>query len=235
MNPKARPAPTRTQRRGELRRRQLIEAARELLVEREIDGISLEDIARRADIPVASAYHFYPTKLAVFAATATQLGSEIAAELRRPLPAARIRRWEDVLTMSIDRAVRYYARNPATGRLLIDPKSPAEIKLADRMNDRSLGILLEEMIGRHFVLPAIRDRARVFFHAVEIVDLMFLLSMIQEGRITRDMVAHARIAGIAYLREFLPRTLPRRNSSRARKLTDDSTTAKPKPLYRARR
>lgn len=213
MHPRPTAQPSRTQRRGELRRRQLIEATRELLVEREIDDISLEAIARRAGIPVASAYHFYPTRLAVFAATAAQLGSEIADVLRRPLPAARVRRWEDVLTLSIERAVRYYARSPATGRLLIDPKSPAEIKLADRRNDRSLGLLLEEMIGRHFALPAIEDRARVFFHAVEIVDLMFLLSMIQSGRITREMVKHARIASIAYLREFLPRRLARRRAA----------------------
>jgi AcrR family transcriptional regulator len=203
-----------TQRRGELRRLQLVDAASELLERYEIDEISLQLVAQHAGIPVASAYHFYPDKTALFIATAKRYSEDFGTILERPYRLARTASWEDVLRIAIDRAVRYYKAHPATGRLLIDGKAPAEIKLADRMNDRSLGALLETVLDRYFVLPRFAERATVFFHAVEIVDLMFLLSMIRSKRITPRMVVHARTACFAYLREFLPATLPRRPQRR---------------------
>jgi AcrR family transcriptional regulator len=207
----ARTRPTRaphTQRRGEERRRRLVDAAAELLADREIDAISLEDVARRAGIPVTSAYHFYGDKLSLLAALAARYGEDFERILQRPLPVGRVKRWENVLELLIDRAVRYYAEHPAARKLLIDGKAPAEIKLADRLHDRAIGSLLESVLARHFELPEFPDRSAVFYHAVEIVDLMLQMSVIRSGRITPFMVRHARIASIAYLREFLPGSLP---------------------------
>lgn len=198
-----------TQRRGEERRRQLIDAACALLEEHELDEISLEDVARRAGIPVASAYHFYADRNAVFAAAASRFGEAFAELLQRPYPSRSVESWEDVMVAAIRRAVRYYSAHPAARRLLIDGKVPPEIKLADRVHDQSLGALLETIVDRHFRLPQFPDRSMVFYHAVEIVDLMFLLSMMRWQRITPKMVEHAIAACLAYLRVFLPGKLPR--------------------------
>jgi AcrR family transcriptional regulator len=199
-----------TQRRGEERRQRLIEAAAALLADLELNEISLEDVARRAQIPTASAYHFYKDKHALLIALAAAYGEEFARLLRRPLPAAKINCWEDVLNLQITRAVRFYAANPAARKLLIDGKVPADIKLADRVHDREIGAILEATVAAHFELAQTAEQTAVFYHGVEIVDLMLQLSMIHSRRITAEMVRHARIASIAYVREFLPATLPRK-------------------------
>ena len=199
----------RTQKRGEERRQRLLDSAASLLAKREIAEISLEDIARNADIPVTSAYHFYPDKHRLLAALAAHYGEAFEQIVTKPLPAAQIQRWEDVIERLIDRAVRYYKDNPAARKLLIDGKSPSEIKLADRIHDRAIGALLEAAIARHFVLPEFAERSDVFYHAVEIVDVLLQVSVIRFGRITPTMVRHARIGSVAYLREFLPSALPK--------------------------
>jgi hypothetical protein len=76
-------------------------------------------------------------------------------------------------------------------------------------HDREIGSLLEAAIARHFVLPEFAERSDVFYHAVEIVDVLLQVSVIRFGRITPTMVRHARIGSVAYLREFLPSVLPR--------------------------
>lgn len=201
------------QRRGELRRRQLLDSACRLLADRDLPQISLEDVARHAGIPVASAYHFYPDRIALFAAAARRYGEAFAALFARPIPARRVRRWEDIVSVGLERAIRFYNRNPAARKLLADPRSPPEIKLADRVNDQSLGSVIEATFERHFVLPRVAERSRVFYHTVEIADLMMLLSVMQTGRITREMLRHAHIACCAYLREFIGAELPARASS----------------------
>jgi len=50
----------------------------------------------------------------------------------------------------------------------------------------------------------------VFFYTTEIVDLMFMLSVNKHGRITDEMAEEAKRAGVAYLRQYLPEFLPRR-------------------------
>ena len=199
----------RTQKRGEERRQRLLGSAASLLARREIAEISLEDIARDADIPVTSAYHFYPDKHRLLTALAARYGEAFERIVLKPLPAAQIERWEDVIARLIDRAVRYYRDNPAARKLLIDGKTPSDIKLADRIHDRAIGALLEAAIARHFVLPEFPERPDVFYHAVEIVDVLLQVSVIRFGRITPTMVRHARIGSVAYLREFLPSALPR--------------------------
>jgi len=73
-----------------------------------------------------------------------------------------------------------------------------------------LGKLYEQHVEHFFVLPPIADRSRIFFRAVEIADLMFSLSVIEHGTITRAMCAEADRAGIAYLESYLTTGLPRR-------------------------
>ena len=199
----------RTQKRGEERRQRLLDSAASLLAKREIVDISLEDIARNADIPVTSAYHFYPDRHRLLAALAARYGEAFEQIVSKPLPAAQIKCWEDVIERLIDRAVRYYKENPAARKLLIDGKTPSEIKLADRVHDRALGSLLEAAVARDFVLPDFPERPDVFYHAVEIVDVLLQLSVIRFGRITPAMVRHAKIGGVAYLRAFLSIALPR--------------------------
>jgi AcrR family transcriptional regulator len=199
-----------TQRRGEVRREQLMDAACALLERQEIEEISLEDIASRAGVPVASAYHFYRDRNALFGAVVMRYGEHFTELLRRPLPAAKIHGWQDIMALSIHRAVRYYAANPAARKLLIDGKTPPHLKLLDRATDRSLGALMEEQIAARFELPELPERQAVFFHAVEIVDLMLQISVIQWRKITPRMEEHARIASVAYLEQFIPKQLPRR-------------------------
>jgi AcrR family transcriptional regulator len=193
----------RTQKRGEERRQRLLDSAASLLTEREIADISLEDIARNAGIPVTSAYHFYPDKHGVLAALAARYGEAFEQIVTKPLPPAHIRRWEDVVEKLIDRAVLYYKQNPAARKLLIDGKTPSEIKLADRIHDRTLGSLVETAITRQFTLPEFPERTDVFYHAVEIIDVLLQVSVMSYGRITTAMARHAKIACIAYLREFI--------------------------------
>ena len=199
-----------TQRRGQQRREALMDSAACLLATREISDISLEDIARAARIPVASAYHFYSDRNALFAALAARLSEHIARVIDAPYRAAQRRDWHTLVTTAIRRATRHYANHPAARKLLLDGKTPAEIKLAERLRDQSLGKLMEGILERHFELPVFNERTAVFFHVVEIADLLLQLSVMQHRRITPLMERHACIACIAYLQAFLPTELPPR-------------------------
>lgn len=201
-----------TQARGRVRRRKLLDAARSELDEREIGDVTLQGIAKRADIPLSSAYHFYENKNVLFAALATELGTEVAEILAQPYQSEGIDTWEDIVDDFIDRGVVWCSNNRSARQLLIGGKTSPDIKLSGRINDKRLSQNIEQAFSQHFELPNLPNRSNKFFYFTEIVDLMLSLSEIYHGNIVNEMIDEAKIASKAYLATFLPKILPRKSS-----------------------
>lgn len=198
----------RTQERGRARRAILVEASRALLREREIDEISLTDVAEAAGIPKSSAYHFFSHVLEVFEAAASDMEAEIHEDLDS-LSVADCTDWRQAVTRFVGRGAAYFNANRDAMQLLIGPKTPSAIKLKDRQNDFAVAGQLRDGVSRHFELPELADTPEIFFRAIEIADLFFGLSVIRHGRITEAFTDEAARATCAYLSLYLPVVLPR--------------------------
>jgi AcrR family transcriptional regulator len=198
------------QARGLERRRRLLESARTLLGSHELDALTLSDVAAHAHVPKGSAYFFYADIGALYAALQAVHQQELMATLQQPIRKP-IRRWQDVIVALNARGMTYYIKNPAARQLQIGPKTSPDLKLRDRRSDERLGKLYEQQVAAFFMLPPLPERARIFFRAVEIADLMFSLSVIEHGTITRALCAEADRACIAYLESYLTPNLPRRS------------------------
>ena len=197
------------QARGIERRRKLLDSARVLLSSRELDALTLSDVARHAKVAKGSAYFFYSDIEDLYAKLQTAQHEELIEILRQPVR-QRVRRWQDMVSVLNARGMEYYAANPAARQLQIGPKTSPMLKMRDRQSDVALGSLYENHIDTYFVLPDLPERSRVFFRAVEIADLMFSLSVLECGTITPAMCAEADRAAIAYLESYLSPSLPRR-------------------------
>lgn len=199
--------------RGIERRHKLLAAARELLETRELDTISLGDVAAQADVPKGSAYHFYSDIKDLYSALLAEIEEEMLVEHRAPITPAP-QSWQDVIRIMIERGARYFERDAAARQLLIGPKTPPELKMQDRRSDLALGKVFEEQVAAAFELPSLEHRSVIFFRALEIVDLMFCLSMIEHKCITQEMRQEAIRAANAYLESYFSRKLPRRRQRR---------------------
>ena len=198
----------RTQERGRTRRAVLVEAARKLLRARELDEISLTDIAEEAGIPKSSAYHFFSHVLEVFEAAASDMESELLDYLEQ-LSTEGCTDWRQVTNLFMGRGAAFFNSNRDAMQLLIGPKSPSAIKLKDRQNDFAIAGQLKDQISSHFQLPELADTPEIFFRGIEIADLFFGLSVIRHGHITKEFDSEAARATCAYLSLYLPTVLPR--------------------------
>lgn len=198
--------------RGIERRRLLLESARALLAERDLDQVSLRDVATRAGVPKSSAYHFYADMQAVYAALLVLVQNELIAVLAQPLR-GRFETWQAVVTTLTKRGAAFYMANPAARQLQIGPKTPPALKLYDRQSDIAIARLYEEHVASVFELPPLANRSRLFYRAIEIADLIFCLSMLEHGALTKDMCHEADRAASAYLAIYLPAVLAHRNAA----------------------
>ena len=198
-----RKAPSATRKRGRERRKLLLKATYELLCVRPVEDVSFRDIADKAGIPEGSAYHFFANRFDVFSALAKELSDQFIEAHRRKVPPSRRKSWQALAEHMVDVGAKVYAKNPAARQLLIGGKTPPEVKQADRINDRAVGNVMYEVFAEHFELPDSDEMRSAFYYFIEITDLIFTLSVIENGEITPAMLAEAKRAGIGYLGTYL--------------------------------
>ena len=199
-----------TQERSIKKRDQLLDAAKELLGELSPEEISLAEISARAGVPVGSAYHHFANANALFTALAARFAVELDDALSRPYTREEADSWQAIVRTAVKRATTLYNDRPDYRELILGGKAPAEIKLSDRQNDEAIGHILLEALEQHFEVPEFPRRIEILFYAVEIADLMFMLSQMRFGEITTLMRDEAQLAMVTYLRAYLPETLPRK-------------------------
>jgi AcrR family transcriptional regulator len=192
---------------GLARRQLLLKSARKMLRTTPLADLSLGEVAKRAKVPKGSAYFFYEDINALCASLVVVLDLELQAVLREPLR-EKINSWEDIVIILMKRGGKFLQDDPAACQLLIGKDAPPSLKLIDRANDVVLGRVVEEHIASRFELPDMPDRPKLFFRAVAVADLMFSLSMIEYGKITKEYADEGCRAAVAYLGSYIPRSLP---------------------------
>ena len=194
--------PPRTRAPGRLRRQQLLDAAYELLCEQDIEDVSFRDIADRAGVPEGSAYHFFANRFDVFAELAATLNDKFAEAHERAVPAAKRESRRALVEHMVEIGARIYAKTPPARQLFIGGKTPLEVKQAERRNDRDVAEAMHRSFSRYFEIADSDEVRNAFYYFIEITDLMFSLSVVDNGKITPKMLDEAKRAGVAYLETY---------------------------------
>ena len=133
----------------------------------------------------------------------------------RPLRRRDLRSSQALLECVIDRAARFHGTHPVAAKLTISGETPPELKRIDREADRERARTFLGLLEEHFVLPRVPHRERVVYFVAEIIDLSFMLSMNEAGRLTPAWIAHAKAAAGAVLAHYFGEDLKRRPATRA--------------------
>ncbi|MEM7281044.1 MAG: TetR/AcrR family transcriptional regulator [Pseudomonadota bacterium] len=180
----------------------MLDAAFALLCEQEIEDISFRDIAKKAEVPEGSAYHFFANRYDVFAALANVINDEFATAHGKPVPASKRKTFRDLAEYMVELGAKIYSKNRPARQLFIGGKTPLEITQADSINDRDVGNAMHESFSRYFDIPDTDEMRSAFYYFIAITDLIFNLSVVEHGKITPSMLKEAKRAGVAYLETY---------------------------------
>jgi len=182
----------------------LLDAAHELLKEHEVDEVGLYNIAEKADVPPASAYHFFPTQAAVFLTLAERYHAtfqEITLKLDPPPDG----RWQTLLRRRLEAAASIYNANPPMLRLLLGSHSIRELTLAEAGFNELMACKLIEMYEGFFRMPIARPEAeRKCLIMLTLVDAVWSLSYAKHRCIVPEFLEESTLVAIAYMRTYLP-------------------------------
>lgn len=190
-----------TQARGRARREALIQAARDLLQDREIDDITLPMVSEAANIPTSSAYHFFPDLRELYKELARIVSDEmLCGEPRIAADAS----WQEIIAIFVEGSADYFNADAAARQLMLGPRTTPEIRQAGCHDDYRFGAQLHKALDERFLLPAMDEPVALFFRAIIIADAFFALSVLENAAVTRYMAKEAARAAISYLANYLP-------------------------------
>lgn len=195
------------QTRGMARREALINAAIDLLSKQSPQEISFREIAKAADVPEGSAYHFYANKYDLFAAVAEVMSDLFYEAHMEPISDQEVETWHDLVDVIVDRGAGIYRTNVVARELLIGTTTPPEIKLVDQQNDMKIALVMADRFQEHFILPDNPEFETKLFYYIEMMDALFAISHRESGDISENIIEEAKRVGKGYLSTYLPPVL----------------------------
>lgn len=189
----------------------LLDATEALLGERDASDVGLYDIAKHANVPPASVYHFFPTKEAAFVALADRYLEQLYSLTRlTTIDRKLIRQWTDIYVLGNERLVDFYNKHPVLLKLFFGSALSPEIRRRDLDYIKKLSERDYEWLNSYFVMPYIPDAELKFSVVLSIYDGVTLASYERHGCVTEEYKAEMLRAVIAYCKTFLPEVIPLR-------------------------
>ncbi|TGN10249.1 TetR/AcrR family transcriptional regulator [Leptospira ilyithenensis] len=184
------------------RRAVLIQALRELLREEAPESLTFAKICERADIPRASAYHFFPNMGALYLGLRLLHAELVAARLSR-VDTSQFESWQDYVYFLAGEAIAVLREDSAMMRVVYGVRNEETMLIGKELDSKIASIALKQVMDR-FALPFWPDAPRKVGIAVALIDSVFRFSFREQGTITDEIVREAGRAAVAYLRCYLP-------------------------------
>ncbi|MBF8729497.1 TetR/AcrR family transcriptional regulator [Pseudomonas guariconensis] len=188
----------------------ILAAARGLLADQGVAGLSIYSVAERAQIPPSSVYHFFASVPALLEALTADVHLAFREALSAPIDSSTFTTWHDLSRLVEQRMLDIYNEDAAARQLILAQHGLSEVVQADRQHDLELGELMHKLFEQHFQLPAMPRDVDVFALAMELSDRVYARSMQLHEQITPRMAEEGKRVFEAYLGLYLPPFLPKR-------------------------
>jgi AcrR family transcriptional regulator len=191
------------QQRSKDRFERVVDAARELLLEKGLSGFSIPELAARLQYSRATIYNFFPTPYAIFNELTRRYLAQYEEILHNEARRLVHESWQDGARALARVSARFYNRQPAACVLLLGGPITDESYRAQELMIQRLGHLLQRIFAaRGVTLPP--GPPDVSLLTVEIASTCFRVSYLLHGRVTAEYQAEAGEAMIAYLSRYVP-------------------------------
>ncbi|WEM44531.1 TetR/AcrR family transcriptional regulator (plasmid) [Photobacterium sp. DA100] len=184
-------------------------AAIRLASQREVNAISIYDVAKEAAIAASTVYHHYPNIEALICELMNSVFDDFERVLDNAVVAENVHHWSDINRMIEQSFVDYYRLAPLAQHTLLGQHTYSSVRHADAQNDLVLGKKVEQIYRRYFTLPELPTDVNIFAIALQVADKVYSMNYRENGDIAPEMAREAIVITEAYLGTYLPKQLPR--------------------------
>ena len=161
-----------------------------------LEGITLEAVAKHANVPRVSLYYFFDSVESLFDALYQRGIQKMVAELP---PAPESADWRDMMLLYIDGVRDFYLNNRVEMILALMPVSLVSVNQVSQ----DFGKALFQLLHGKGLVPKTRQVMLACEMCSELADLVWRKSLIEKGTLTPAYTREAKRVVIAYLEAVL--------------------------------
>lgn len=171
-------------------------------------SLSLKDVAESAGVPVASAYHFFPSPEAALAALTERYIELAAIELMSNHAADTSLNWQGVVNDIFCRARDFYQKYPSAQKLRLRSHNSESARYLLLESNWALAEVISLELDRLFDVPNQVSLIEDLALAITLADALWALSVTIHGTVTDRYALEAERAVTAFLLPILGSRLP---------------------------
>lgn len=176
---------------------------------KELSAISMYDVAHEAKMSPSTVYHYYSNMNDLILGYLEDIFNDFHAIVRTCTDEKTITHWKHV-NGAIQRSLSYYCdKNAIVKKILYTHHQYNEVKAVIVEKDNELGIEIENVYRKFFVLPQLPKTHNIFVIALEASDSVYFSR--NAGLLDEAVNEEAIIVSQSYLSHYLPDYLPRAN------------------------
>lgn len=190
------------QARSKARFNEILSVAETLVVEIGIDQVSPHKIAKRANIPPASVYQYFPTMGALFS-TMAEIHFIHAFDMVEELIAKKdIVCWQDLTLILVDVAYDFYTQDKISETLFLSNVVAPGVRELSATRLTRLGNYFVEKFAKLHKQSELEGLAEKMAICIEVMKGVYIRSLSVHGEIKPNYKDEARILILGYLKEF---------------------------------
>ena len=193
----------------EQRLERIHEAAINLASQRNVNSISIYDVAKEASIAASTVYHHYPNIESLICELMNDVFSDFIQVLDNAVVPESVNHWSDINRMIEQGFVDYYMSTPLAQHTLLGQHTYATVRHADAQNDLLLGQKVEAIYRQFYKLPELPTDVNIFAIALQVADKVYSMNYRENGDIAPEMAREAIVLTEAYLGSYLPKYMPK--------------------------
>ncbi len=198
-----------TNRGGEERVTEILDAADHLLATTPLEDFSLIPVARAAGIANASIYHYFPSAEAVLVGLLRRYFGKMDAVLGIALATAPPMDWQNLVRYLFEKVRIFYAENSVASQLVFHVGGFGGLQSVDDEHIKEMASVSTASFDARFHTPMIEDIERRVAIALAISDRIWSMD-VQNGSVSDFVFEESQRVIISYLSNFLPPVLARR-------------------------
>jgi AcrR family transcriptional regulator len=184
----------------------ILDATDELLKTTALEDFSLVLVARKAGIPNASIYHFFPSSEAVLAGLLRRYLAAMDVLVEAYLVAAPSMHWQKLVRHLFEIVRTFYAEHPVSATLVFHGGGFGGLQSVDDDHVEYMARLSTAAFEARFYMPMIEDVQRRVAIAIAMSDRIWAMD-VHNGCVSDFMFEESQRAIISYLSNFLPPVL----------------------------
>jgi AcrR family transcriptional regulator len=153
------------QKRSKERVRKILDAADQIINESGWGAASSHAIAKRAGVPPAGVYHFFPDRFMIYDALVNRNANEFRQIFFNRIDEIGVNRWEDLVRILVQEIADYCLHNQAAKELSFGCDGEFSTRWCSSTHSTELATIMQELYDIHFVLPKV-DKLEMKFQLV---------------------------------------------------------------------